>query len=178
MEEKLRKIIKILTEKNKTISTMESCTGGGVANAITNIEGASEVLKFSAVTYSNEYKIKMGVSSDIIDKYSVYSIETAMEMSKNISKFTNSTYGVGITGKLNRVDINNLYGSDNKVFISIYDKDIEKFYNYDIEVNKQSRKDNKGRKLRDGESIRTDGRYMYRLWSGCRNRRRSSAWRW
>jgi len=136
-------IIDKLKEKNKTISTMESCTGGGVANEITNIEGASEVLKFSAVTYSNEFKIKMGVSSDVIDKYSVYSIETAIEMSKNISKFTNSNYGVGITGKLNRVDINNIYGSDNKVFISIYDKDLDKFYNYDIEVNKQSRKENK-----------------------------------
>ena len=68
MENNLREIIKILTEKNKTISTMESCTGGGVANAITNIEGASEVLKFSAVTYSNEYKIKMGIDANIIDK--------------------------------------------------------------------------------------------------------------
>ena len=102
MENKLREIIKILTEKDKTISTMESCTGGGVANAITNIEGASEVLKFSAVTYSNEYKIKMGVDANIIDKYSVYSIKTAEEMSKNISAFANSNYGVGITGKLNR----------------------------------------------------------------------------
>ena len=136
-------VIEKLIEKNKTISTMESCTGGGVANAITNIEGASEVLKFSAVTYSNEYKIKMGVSSDIINKYSVYSIETAMEMSKNISDFSNSNYGVGITGKLNRVDKNNLYGRDNIVFISIYDKDLDKFYNYDIEVAKQSRKENK-----------------------------------
>ena len=139
----MKRIIEKLKENNKTISTMESCTGGGVANAITNIEGASEVLKFSAVTYSNEYKIKMGVSSEIIDKYSVYSIETAMEMSRNISEFTNSNYGVGITGKLNRVDKNNLYGSDNKVYISIYDKDFDKFYNYDIEVNKQSRKENK-----------------------------------
>ena len=136
-------IIDKLKEKNKTISTMESCTGGGVANAITNIEGASEVLKFSAVTYSNEYKIKMGVSSAIIDKYSVYSMETAMEMSKNISEFTNSNYGIGITGKLNRVDVNNLCGSDNEVFISIYDKDLDKFYNYDLEVNKSSRKENK-----------------------------------
>ena len=136
-------IINKLKEKNKTISTMESCTGGGVANAITNIEGASEVLKFSAVTFSNEYKIKMGVSSDIIDKYSVYSMETAIEMSKNISDFSNSNYGVGITGKLNRIDPNNLYGSDNIVYISIYDKDNNKFYNYDIEVKKQSRKENK-----------------------------------
>lgn len=143
MENKLREIIKILTEKNKTISTMESCTGGGVANAITNIEGASEVLKFSAVTYSNEYKIKMGVDESIIDKYSVYSIKTAEEMSKNISAFANSNYGVGITGKLNRVDKNNLYGQDNIVYISIYDKDNDKFYNGSIEVTKQSRKENK-----------------------------------
>ena len=139
----MKRIVNKLKELNKTISTMESCTGGGVANHITNIEGASEVLRFSAVTYSNEYKIKMGVSSAIIDKYSVYSIETAMEMSKNISKFANSDYGVGITGKLNRVDINNLYGSDNTVFISIYDKELDKFYNYDLEVNKGSRKENK-----------------------------------
>ena len=65
----MKRVIEKLKQKNKTISTMESCTGGGVANVITNIEGASEVLKFSAVTYSNEYKIKMGVSSEVIDKY-------------------------------------------------------------------------------------------------------------
>ena len=51
---KLEQIVKILTNNNQTISTMESCTGGALANAITNIEGASNILKFSAVTYSNE----------------------------------------------------------------------------------------------------------------------------
>lgn len=139
----MKEVIEILTKKNKTISTMESCTGGGVANAITNIEGASNVIKFSAVTYSNEYKIKMGVSKEVIDKYSVYSIETAMEMSKRISDYSNSDYGIGITGKLNRVDENNLYGKDNVVFISIYDKEFNKYYNYDLEVKKSSRKENK-----------------------------------
>ena len=139
----MEKIVKLLTDKNKTIATMESCTGGGVANSITNIEGASQVLKFSAVTYCNEYKIKMGVSRDIIDKYSVYSIETARSMSLNISKFANSSYGVGITGKLNRVDKNNLYGDDNKVYVSIYDKEFDKYYDIFIEVTKSSREDNK-----------------------------------
>ena len=139
----MKQIVDKLKEKNKTISTMESCTGGGVANAITNIEGASEVLRFSAVTYSNEYKIKMGVSSDIIDKYSVYSTQTAREMSKNISNFSNSNYGIGITGKLNRVDINNLYGSDNTVYLSIYDKDNDKYYDYDLVVTESSREENK-----------------------------------
>ena len=139
----MQRIIKKLTDLNKTIATMESCTGGGVANSITNIEGASEVIKFSAVTYSNEFKIKMGVSKDIILKYSVYSIETAMEMSKSISAFANSNYGIGITGKLNRVDKHNMFGNDNVVFVSIYDKDLDKFYNYQIEVDKTRRKENK-----------------------------------
>ena len=142
-ETKLKEIIKILTFQNKTISTMESCTGGGVANAITNIEGASEVLKFSAVTYSNEYKIKMGVSKYIIDTYSVYSMETAIDMSKKITAFTNSNYGVGVTGKLNRVDKNNPYGQDNIVFVSIYDKDKNNINKITIEAKKATRKENK-----------------------------------
>lgn len=122
---------------------MESCTGGALASEITNVEGASDVLKFSAVTYSNEFKVKMGVSKDVIDKYSVYSMETAYEMSRNISKFTNSNYGVGITGKFGNVDKANLYGDDYTVFISIYDKDNNKFYNDTVKAVKQNRKENK-----------------------------------
>lgn len=139
----MKTLVNKLIEINKTISTMESCTGGGVANEITNIEGASEVLKFSAVTYSNEFKIKMGVDENVIEKYSVYSMETANEMSKKISDFTNSNYGIGITGKLNRVDKNNPFGLDNIVHISIYDKDNNKYYNYIVEADKSSRKENK-----------------------------------
>ena len=117
-----KKVILELIKRGETIATMESCTGGGVANQITNVEGASEVLKYSAVTYSNQYKIKMGVDSDVIDKYSVYSMETAHEMALNISKFANSDFGVGITGKLNRADEANNFGKDNEVFVSIYYK--------------------------------------------------------
>lgn len=141
---KLEEIVKILTEQNKTVSTMESCTGGALANAITNIPGASEILKFSAVTYSNEFKIKMGVPKEIIDTYSVYSIETAIEMSKKISEFTNSNYGIGITGKLNRVDPHNLSGDDNStVYFNIYNKDNNTNYNGSLKVTKETRKENK-----------------------------------
>lgn len=139
----MQRIIEILTNKNKTISTMESCTGGALASAITDIDGASEILKFSAVTYSNEYKIKMGVDPHIIDKYSVYSKETAMEMAHNIAIFANSNYGVGITGKLNRVDKNNLFGEDNKVFICIYDKDNKQDYLLEVLATEKSRNANK-----------------------------------
>ena len=139
----MREVVEKLIEQGKTISTMESCTGGGVADSITSIEGASEILKFSAVTYSNEFKIKMGVSEEVINNYSVYSEETANEMSKNISLFTNSDYGIGVTGKLNRVDVNNPYGEDNVVFISIYDKINDKFTNKKVKAIKSSRKANK-----------------------------------
>ena len=143
MEDKLKKLISMLTKQKKTISCMESCTGGGLCNAITNIEGSSEVFKFGAVTYANKYKIKLGVDKRVIDDYSVYSIETAKEMSRNISEFSNADYGVGITGKLNRIDKNNLYGEDNVVFVSVYDAGRKEYYTGSLKVTESSRKENK-----------------------------------
>ena len=100
MENLNEKIVKILNEQNKTISLMESCTGGFLANEITNVSGASNVLKVSLVTYSNEYKMKFGVTKNTLDKYTVYSIETAKEMAKNVSDFASSSFGIGVTGEL------------------------------------------------------------------------------
>lgn len=139
----MEKVVKKLIELNKTIATMESCTGGGVANAITNIPGASEILKFSAITYSNEYKIKMGVNKDIIDTYSVYSMEVAREMSKCISNYANANIGIGVTGKLGKPDPNNPYGDDNVIYVSIYDKDNDNYYTFDLRTNYETRIDNK-----------------------------------
>lgn len=139
----MKEVIEKLIKNNKTISTMESCTGGALANSITNIEGSSEVFKFGAVTYSNEFKIKMGVDENIINEYSVYSIETAISMAKTITSYTNSNYGVGITGKLNRVDKNNLFGEDNIVYICIYDKDSDSVNTFNIKVGKETRRENK-----------------------------------
>ena len=64
-------------------------------------------------------------------------------MSRKISDFTGSNYSVGITGKLNRRDDNNNYGKDNEVFISIYNKDICKYYDYSLIVKNDTRKENK-----------------------------------
>ena len=131
----MEEIIKKLTELSKTIATMESCTGGAIANAITNIEGASLVFKFGAVTYSNEFKVKMGVDANIIDKYTVYSMETAEEMSKNIAKFANADYGIGITGKINREDPNNTVGDNSKIYVSIFEREKKFFSNFEIVAN-------------------------------------------
>ncbi len=143
MRRKLKKIISKLKENNKTISTMESCTGGALASLITDISGASAVFKYGAVTYSNEYKIKMGVSSEVIEKYSVYSMETAREMAKAISNFTASDFGIGITGKLGEVDPNNLSGDNNRVFICIYDKENDNYIDLNTYVDSSDRVDDK-----------------------------------
>jgi len=139
----MKELVELLIKKGKTISTMESCTGGGVANAITNIEGSSEILKFSAVTYSNEFKIKMGVDKKVIEKYTVYSMQTAIQMSKNISDFTQSDYGIGITGKLNYPDVNNPTNDNNTVYISVYVRKTNEFINFTYIAQDISRKENK-----------------------------------
>ena len=139
----MERVLEKLINSNKTISTMESCTGGGIANAITNIPDASKVIKYSAVTYSNEFKIKLGVNEELINKYSVYSMEVANDMAKKISEFTNSNYGVGVTGKLKKIDENNMFGDDDLVYLSIYDKDSNKFYNKKIILSFDTRIDNK-----------------------------------
>ncbi len=140
---KIEKIVKILRDRGKTISTMESCTGGFVASSITDVPGASKILNFSAITYSNEYKIKMGVSSDIIDKYTVYSSEVSKEMARVISEFALSDYGIGITGKLGKKDPANLTGNDNQVFISIYDRKENRYVSFDLYTYDKYRINNK-----------------------------------
>lgn len=142
--EVFKEIISKLEKCGYTVATMESCTGGGLASEITNHPGASLVLRFSAVTYSNEFKIKMGVSEEVIDKYSVYSKETAKEMALNIANFANSTFGIGITGKINVPDIANDRGSDNLIFYCIYNRKDNVYYEYELNsIADMSREENK-----------------------------------
>ena len=95
MEEICEKIVRNLEKQNRTISFMESCTGGFLANSITNISGASNVLKVSLVTYSTVYKEKFGVDKNIIENYndkklyvkcSIVHISTNVDYQKRIIK--------------------------------------------------------------------------------------------
>ena len=138
MEEICKKIVEKLNENKQTISFMESCTGGFLANSITNISGASNVLKVSLVTYSSEYKIKFGVNENVIKKYTVYSQETSIEMAKNILQFAKSNIGVGITGELG-----NTLNNSPKVYYTVYFKDKNKYINKTITTTKNKRKDMK-----------------------------------
>lgn len=143
MRELIEKVVNLLREQKKQIATMESCTGGGLANVITNIPGASEILLFSAVTYSNEYKIKMGVPKETIDKYTVYSMETARAMAEAISNFAHADYGVGITGTLKKTDPNNIVEKNDFVYFAIYNKKKNHYIEKEIQVKKDTREENK-----------------------------------
>ena len=142
MEENLlicSQIVEKLKESNKVISFMESCTGGFLANCITNVSGSSEVLKMSLITYSNKYKIYFGVDERIISKYGVYSRNTAEEMAKKVAKIAESDFSIGVTGQLCEFDKNNLTDNKNEVFYSIYDIKNNKFYTEVINLETNTR---------------------------------------
>ena len=112
-----------LIKHKATISTMESCTSGLIASTITDTEGASEILKGSSITYSNECKILEGVPKKIIDKYGVYSKETALYMAKAAKKKYKSKFSIGVTGSAGRVDPNNKDSVSGVIFYCINGKD-------------------------------------------------------
>lgn len=134
----LEELVNYLIIEKISIATMESCTGGLLASLITDVPGASEILKFSAVTYSTEYKIKMGVNKKTIDKFTVYSEEVAREMAYNIAEFANSDIGVGITGRLT-----SKIKEEKSVDICIYDRRNGKYYHVFGYLNKDKREENK-----------------------------------
>lgn len=141
MEEK---VINILREQKETVSCMESCTGGMLASTLTNVSGSSDVLQVSLVTYSNHFKEKFGVPHEVIEKHSVYSIETAREMAKHVSCFANSTWGIGITGQIGRIDLQNKGQQINTIYFSIYQAEQEKYWDTILQVEEQkTRKENK-----------------------------------
>lgn len=75
------KVVELLKEKNLTISTAESCTGGMLASKLIDVAGVSEIFKEGIVSYSNEAKMKfLGVKKETLKKYGAVSEETAKEM--------------------------------------------------------------------------------------------------
>lgn len=75
------KVVELLKEKNLTISTAESCTGGMLASKLIDVAGVSEIFKEGIVSYSNEAKMKfLGVKKETLDRYGAVSEETAKEM--------------------------------------------------------------------------------------------------
>ncbi|MDR2437004.1 MAG: competence/damage-inducible protein A [Endomicrobium sp.] len=90
---------KLLIQKKKTVSFAESCTGGKISAAITDIAGSSLYFKSAVVAYSNESKIKvLGVKEETLKSFGAISEETAKEMAHGILSLSGSDYALSVTG--------------------------------------------------------------------------------
>lgn len=92
-------VSEMLIEKNLTISTAESCTGGLVSATLINYPGISSVFIEGCVTYSNESKInRLGVNPHTLEVHGAVSEETAREMAEGIAKNFNTNVAISTTG--------------------------------------------------------------------------------
>jgi len=90
---------RLLTQKNWTIATAESCTGGLVSAALTDIPGSSRYTLGGIVSYSNDLKInQLGVKSGTLKVHGAVSKQVALQMAKGVTQKTGADVGISTTG--------------------------------------------------------------------------------
>ena len=95
----INNIAKILIEKKLTLATVESCTGGLLSSAFTDVSGSSAFVHLNFVTYSNEAKHKiLGVKLETLKKFGAVSERTAEEMAQGLLKVTGADICISTTG--------------------------------------------------------------------------------
>ena len=95
----MKQLVELLKEKQLTIASCESLTGGLFCSSLTQIPGVSAVLKGGVVTYWTEIKEKVvHVSRETVDTYGVVSEQTALEMAVNVQKMFETDIAVSFTG--------------------------------------------------------------------------------
>lgn len=132
VRKKYSKITKFLIRNQLQITTMESCTSGLVASLLTDTEGASAIFKGAFITYSNEAKIQQGVPKEIIDKFGVYSEETASAMAEAARRAYNASISIGITGTMGNIDPANNDSTPGEIFFAISYQDTTTSYSANI----------------------------------------------
>ena len=129
VHEQFNALTKALIEKGLSITTMESCTAGLIASLITDTEGSSAIFRGAYITYSNQAKIQAGVPSGTIEKFGVYSIETAVAMATACRKAFGADIGIGVTGSMGNIDPANGDSVPGEVFFAIdFKGNVEKYY--------------------------------------------------
>jgi nicotinamide-nucleotide amidase len=97
--EAARRVVEANRERGKKIVIAESCTGGLIAAALTEIPGSSDVFQAAFVTYANEAKIDMlGVSQDVLETFGAVSIAVAWSMAQGALARSGADVAVAITG--------------------------------------------------------------------------------
>ncbi|NOY68858.1 MAG: competence/damage-inducible protein A [Deltaproteobacteria bacterium] len=90
---------RLLRKSGATLGVAESCTGGLIADRVTNIAGSSDYFLFSAVTYANSAKTGiLGVDPGIIEKYGAVSEETTRAMASGVLSICNADFGIAVSG--------------------------------------------------------------------------------
>lgn len=91
--------VRLLTAQNRTLALAESCTGGAIANRITNVPGASAVLRAGLVTYSNAAKERfLGVNLATLAEHGAVSEAVAREMAEGARRETGADFALSVTG--------------------------------------------------------------------------------
>jgi len=94
-----QRIAAAMTEKKLTIAVAESCTGGLIADRLTDVSGSSAYFERGVVAYSNEAKMQLlGVPADILEKYGAVSEETARRMAEGVRRSAGTNLGLSSTG--------------------------------------------------------------------------------
>jgi len=89
----------LLAERHATLAVAESCTGGLIADMLTDVAGSSDYFLLSVVTYANQAKINvLGVSDQTLEKHGAVSEQTAGEMARGAKHIVNATYGLATSG--------------------------------------------------------------------------------
>jgi nicotinamide-nucleotide amidase len=97
--DKAREVIDANRAAGRRVAVAESCTGGLVAAALTEIAGSSDVVEIAFVTYSNAAKIKLlGVSEDVLDTFGSVSVATAWAMARGALAASGADVAVALTG--------------------------------------------------------------------------------
>jgi nicotinamide-nucleotide amidase len=98
-DEVINAIGRLLKQKGETVSVAESCTGGMLGAAFTEISGSSEYFKGGIIAYDNEIKIsELKVSKKTLDEFGAVSSECAKEMANNVRMKMKTDYALSITG--------------------------------------------------------------------------------
>ncbi len=87
-----------LKERGLTLAVMESCSGGLLADTITNVPGSSAYFRGGIVSYATDIKEMMGVDPAIIEEHGVISAQTASAMAAAVREHLQADIGIGITG--------------------------------------------------------------------------------
>jgi competence/damage-inducible protein CinA-like protein len=87
-----------LIERGLTLATMESCTGGLLADTLTDIPRSSEYFRGGLVSYATEMKVRWGVDGNVIEEHGVVSEEAARAMAAAARENASASVGIGITG--------------------------------------------------------------------------------